>query len=390
VGSGSGRAPSAVSEEHQPEEGTMSTTSAPPADQRQTTPERDERLGEHARLAAVLRRPGVGATVAALLVFLYFSFSTTAFALPAGASTWIFTSSSFAIMAVVVALLMIGGEFDLSAGAMTGTTGLITGIMMSHWHLNVWVSVFTSLIVALCIGFLNGFLVMKTGLPSFIVTLGTFFVLRGVNLAVVKQIINQVSVVDFQSAKGYAAGNKLFGSYIKIDLGWLPWVNVPATGFLKIYAATWWALGVIIVATWILQRTRAGNWIFAVGGAQTSARQVGVPVFRTKVGLFMTTAFGAWIVGMLTLFKTTTAQSTTGVGAEFVYIICAVVGGCLLTGGYGSAIGAALGALIYGMVGQGIVYAGWDSDWLYSILGVMLLGAVLVNNFVKSRAERVR
>ena len=130
--------------------------------------------------------------------------------------------------------------------------------------------------------------------------------------------------------------------------------------------------------------------MFAVGGAQQASRQVGVPVFRTKVGLFMTTAFAAWIVGMLSLFKTTTAQSTTGVGQEFVYIICAVVGGCLLTGGYGSAIGAALGALIYGMVSQGIVYAGWDSDWLYSILGVMLLGAVLVNNWVKNRAERLR
>jgi simple sugar transport system permease protein len=367
----------------------MSTTEAPAPVEEQST-ERDERLGEHARLAAILRRPGVGATVAALLVFLYFSFTTTAFALPAGASTWVFTSSSFAIMAVVVALLMIGGEFDLSAGAMTGTTGLITGIMMSHWHINVWVAVFTSLAVALAIGFVNGLLVMKTGLPSFIVTLGTFFVLRGVNLAVVKQIIHQVSVVDFQSATGYASGNKLFGSYIQVHLGWLPWVNIPSTGILRIYAATWWALAVIILATWFLQRTKAGNWIFAVGGAQTSARQVGVPVFRTKVGLFMTTAFGAWIVGMLTLFKTTTAQSTTGVGQEFVYIICAVVGGCLLTGGYGSAVGAALGALIYGMVGQGIVYAGWDSDWLYAILGVMLLGAVLVNNWVKSRAERVR
>ena len=93
---------------------------------------------------------------------------------------------------------------------------------------------------------------------------------------------------------------------------------------------------------------------------------------------------------MLNLFKTTTAQSTTGVGQEFVYIICAVVGGCLLTGGYGSAVGAALGALIYGMVGQGIVYAGWDSDWLYAFLGVMLLGAVLVNNWVKTRAELMR
>src|SRR6478736_3764556 len=196
----------------------MSTTAAPsPVEQKETPPGRDERVGEHARLAAILRRPEVGAAVAALLVFVYFAFTTTAFALPAGASTWIFTSSSFAIMAVVVALLMIGGEFDLSAGAMTGTTGLITGIMMSHWHVNVWVSVLTSLVAALAIGFINGFLVMKTGLPSFIVTLGTFFVLRGVNLAVTKLIINQVSVVNFQNAVGYDAGAQLFGSYVKID-----------------------------------------------------------------------------------------------------------------------------------------------------------------------------
>src|SRR4051812_5872796 len=368
----------------------MSTTASAPPPVADPVPERDERVGQHARLAGILRRPEVGALVAAVLVFLYFAFSTTAFAQPSGSSTWIFESSGLAIMAVVVAMLMIGGEFDLSAGAMTGTTGLITGVMMSHWHINVWVSVLTSLAVALCLGFLNGVLVMKTGLPSFIVTLATFFVLRGVNLAGLKQIIHQVSVVDFQAAPGYEAGNKLFGSYLKIDLTWLPWVHIPATGYLRIYAATWWAIAVIIVATWILLRTRAGNWIFSVGGAQTSARQVGVPVFRTKVGLFMCTAFGAWIVGMLSLFKTTTAQSTTGVGQEFVYIICAVVGGCLLTGGYGSAVGAAFGALIYGMVHQGIIYHGWDSDWLFSILGVMLLGAVLVNNFVKSRAERLR
>lgn len=98
------------------------------------------------------------------------------------------------------------------------------------------------------------------------------------------------------------------------------------------------------IATWVLLRTKVGNWIFALGGAQHSARQVGVPVFRAKVGLFMTTAGAGWLVGMLTLFRTSTVQSNTGVGQEFIYIICAVVGGCLLTGGYGSAIGAAFGA----------------------------------------------
>ena len=104
----------------------------------------------------------------------------------------------------------------------------------------------------------------------------------------------------------------------------------------------------------------------------------------------MTTAGAGWLVGMLSLFNTSTVQATTGVGQEFIYIICAVVGGCLLTGGYGSVIGAAFGALIYGMTYQGIVYAGWDSNWLKAFLGVMLLGAVLLNLWVRKRAETPR
>ncbi len=363
-------------------------TTTVPAPEAPETPQ-DERVSSRAGTAKVLRRPEVGAAVAALAILIFFSLTTASFAQPSGASTWIFTASSFAIMATAVALLMIGGEFDLSAGAMIGATGLTTGIMMTEYGLNVWVSIGAALLLALVLGFLNGLIVMRTGLPSFIVTLGTFFVLRGVDLAVTKQLINQVSVTSFQRADGFTSGQQFFGSFVKIDLGWLPWVDT-GRQTLTVYAATFWAVGVVIVATWVLLRTRFGNWIFAVGGAQTSARQVGVPVFFTKVILFMTTAFAGWLVGMLSLFKTTTVQSTTGVGQEFIFIICAVVGGCLLTGGYGSAVGAALGALIYGMVSQGIVYEGWDSDWVYAFLGVMLLGAVVVNNWVKARAEALR
>ncbi len=365
---------------------TVTSPEAPEAPQQD---EHDERLSGSHRMARILRRPEVGAAVATVLIFLYFALTTDAFAQPSGASTWIFTSSAFAIMATAVALLMIGGEFDLSSGAMIGATGLTTGIMMTEYEMNVWVSIVAALVLALILGFINGLVVMRTGLPSFIVTLGTFFVLRGVDLAVTKQLINQVSVTSFQEADGYTSGQQLFGSFVKLDLGWLPWVD-EGKETLTVYAATFWALGVVAIATWVLLRTRFGNWIFAVGGAQTSARQVGVPVFRTKVILFMTTAAAGWLVGMLSLFKTTTVQSTTGVGQEFIFIICAVVGGCLLTGGYGSAVGAAFGALIYGMVSQGIVYAGWDSDWVYVFLGVMLLGAVVVNNWVKARAEAVR
>ena len=187
----------------------MSVAEAPP----ERPPEQvDERLAGSHRTARILRRPEVGALAGAVVVFAFFALTTDSFIKASGASTWILTSSTFGIMAVAVALLMIGGEFDLSAGAMWGTTGLTTGILMTEWGINVWLAILTSLVLAILIGVLNGVLVVRTGLPSFIVTLGTFFVLQGVNLAVTKLIINQVSVVNFQATDGYDAGAQIFGA----------------------------------------------------------------------------------------------------------------------------------------------------------------------------------
>jgi len=341
------------------------------------TAQPDERLATTGPVARLLKRPEIGALIAALVVFLFFALTTETFATPAGASTWLQTSSTIGIMAVAVSLLMIGGEFDLSAGVMTGFTGLTVGVLTTHWGLNIWVAILVALVLALAVGALNGFMVMRTGLPSFIVTLGTFFVLQGIDLALVKLIIGQVAIQGMSNVPFYDQPQKIFGSTFSV-------------GGATIHVSVIWWIVVTIIASWILMRTRAGNWIFAVGGAQGASRQVGVPVFRTKIGLFMTTAGAGWLVGMLVLFRTSTVQSNTGIGQEFIYIICAVVGGCLLTGGYGSAIGAALGALIYGMVNQGIPYSGWDSNWLKAVLGVMLLGACLINNWVRKRAENAR
>jgi simple sugar transport system permease protein len=342
-----------------------------------TTVDVDERLSTTGTLSKILRRPEVGAFVAAAIIFVFFSGYTAEFLSESGIGTWMNSSSRFGIMAVAVALLMIGGEFDLSAGAMTGTAGLMVGVLTTNYGLNVWVAVLVALVVALAVGAVNGILVMRTGLPSFIVTLGTFFVLQGLNLAVVKAIIGQVAIQGFRDVPGFGSIRPLFGTTFSIF------------GVTLAVSVIWW-IAVTALATWILMRTRAGNWIFAVGGADASARQVGVPLLKTKVGLFMTTAFAGWLVGMISLFQSSSVTSATGVGDEFIYIICAVVGGCLLTGGYGSAIGAALGALIYGMTEKGIVYANWDSDWLKAFLGVMLLGACLINNWVRKRAESTR
>ena len=337
----------------------------------------DERIATTSTLTRLMKRPEIGALVAAIVIFVFFAVTTDTFATPAGSSTWLRGASTIGIMAVAVAMLMIGGEFDLSAGAITGFTGLVVGILTTEYGVNIWVAILISLALAVGIGVANAVLVMKTGLPSFIVTLGTFFVLQGIDLAGTKALIGQVAIQGMANVPYYDQAKKIFGSALEV-------------GGMTIYASVFWWIGVALLATWVLLRTRAGNWVFAVGGAQQSARQIGVPVLKTKIGLFVTTAVAGWLVGMLLLFTTSTVQANTGVGQEFIYIICAVVGGCLLTGGYGSAIGAALGALIYGMVNQGIVYSGWDNNWLRAFLGVMLLGAVLLNEWVRKKAEASR
>jgi simple sugar transport system permease protein len=154
--------------------------------------------------------------------------------------------------------------------------------------------------------------------------------------------------------------------------------------------STIWWIALAFIATWVLQRTRYGNWIFAVGGDVNSARNVGVPSERVKISLFMVTAAAAWLVGMMGILRLRSSVASEGIGQEFVYIIAVVTGGTLLTGGYGSVVGACIGALIFGMARVGIVFAGWDTDWFYSFLGIMLLVAVLVNAFTRKRAEEVR
>ncbi len=369
----------------------MSTTTAPERTD-PPAPKGDERVSSSGRFTKVLRRPEIGAMAGALVIFLFFAIRTDSFFEPAGASTWIFNASTIGIMAVAVSLLMIGGEFDLSAGAMIGTTGLTTGILMTQYDLNVWLSILLSLVLALAIGALNGSLVMRTKLPSFIVTLGTFFVLQGVNLAVTKILIGKVSVTGLQDAAGYFDGKQIFGSFVNIDMG----VGAVAGGQRRQDHADALRRHVLVRRRDgggdlgaaanpggqldLRRRRRAGQ---RPPGRRPGLQDQGGPLHDHRLRRLA----GRHARGSS---RRRPCRAPPGWAQEFIFIICAVVGGCLLTGGYGSAIGAAFGALIYGMVQQGIPQAGWDNDWLYAFLGVMLLGAVLVNNWVKTRAESMR
>lgn len=341
---------------------TVATTSA------------DDRVVSRSRLAQIMGRPEVGALIGAIAIAVLFLAAAPAFRNLANIGTILYGSSTIGIMAVAVALLMIGGEFDLSAGVAVTTSGLAAAHTAWYFGLNVWTGVFVALVISLAIGAFNGWLLYKTGMPSFLVTLGTFFILQGVNLAVTRIVTGGVSSNSLNDMAGFNSAKAVFAS--TFDIGPVR-VNI---------TVIYWII-LTIIGSIVLLRTRYGNWIFASGGDAEAARAVGVPVVVTKVALFMAVGFCAWLLGMHLLFNFNNVQSGQGVGNEFIYIIAAVIGGCLLTGGFGSVVGATIGALIFGMTQLGISYAGWDVDWFKTFLGAMLILATLVNLYVKRKAD---
>ncbi|NWF26606.1 ABC transporter permease [Streptomyces sp. PKU-EA00015] len=351
----------------------MSAT-APPATPGRAPEGTDERLLRTSPLRRLMGRPELGSVVGAVAVFVFFSVFADSFLKASSFSTVLYAASTLGIMAVPVALLMIGGEFDLSAGVLVTTSALVSSMFSYQMTANVWVGVGVSLLVTLAVGAFNGFMLTRTKLPSFIITLGTFLMLTGLNLGFTKLISGTVSTKTIGDMEGFDSARKLFAS--ELTLGDVT---------LKVTILWWFAL--VAVATWILLRTRFGNWIFAVGGGADAARAVGVPVDRTRIGLYMGVAFAAWVSGQHLLFSFDVVQSGEGVGNELTYIIAAVIGGCLITGGYGSAVGSAVGAFIFGMTSKGIVYAEWNPDWFKFFLGAMLLLATLLNAWVRKRAE---
>ncbi|MET9620634.1 ABC transporter permease [Streptomyces sp. NPDC006464] len=337
----------------------------------------DERLLRTSRTAKLLARPELGSVVGAIAVFLFFSVVADGFLRASSLGTVFYAASTIGIMAVPVALLMIGGEFDLSAGVLVTTSALVSAMFSYQMTANVWVGVGVSLLVTLAVGAFNGFMLTRTRLPSFIITLGTFLMLTGLNLGFTKLISGTVSTKSIADMEGFPSARRLFASQWTV-------------GGVELKVTILWWLALVAVATWILLRTRSGNWIFAVGGGADAARAVGVPVFRTKIGLYLGVAFCAWVSGQHLLFSFDVVQSGEGVGNELIYIIAAVIGGCLITGGYGSAIGSAVGAFIFGMTSKGIVYAEWNPDWFKFFLGAMLLLATLLNAWIRRRVEAVK
>ena len=627
-----------------------------PSTKQAAAPAADERLAYRSIFQRLFIRPEIGAIIGVIGVWTFFWAVSLNFGTTGQTQNWLDTASTLGIMAVAVSMLMIGGEFDLSSGANTGAMGILFILLIKETGdlgglgLSIWIAVPLSFAVAMLIGWANGKMVERTALPSFIVTLATFFILRGLKLGLSKLLTGQISVTFTDEASGYGfwqqvfagewernghiwngrdwfyigllilgavvialsvcemhfvrrdtpsdAGLPIFGagiaglvagvawmhnsdgvganviaavilgvSVIVGLVGFATWryrpiesagrvhltasITTPLIGGLALFAATavasfaidsdnaetlffpftvqglravlmmlfsglslavlmfashralrenlttklvastitagaiagfafvvrqsaeavkfrtelfsvlllaalgvfaWsilgarfaerrnvdsaadrtgtrgliigivmllvavvlrhlfvtqaeldasvnpakfsvrmlWFFAFTAVMAWILARTRFGSWTFAVGGNAQASRQVGVPAARTKTQLFMIVSGAAWLVGMLLAFRLSSLQAGAGDGEEFEFIIAAVVGGTMLTGGYGTALGAAFGSAIMAMSLVGIQSARWNTDWRWVFLGVILLLAVIANRFIRDRAEGAR
>ncbi|MGN6769622.1 MAG: ABC transporter permease [Rhizobiaceae bacterium] len=352
----------------------------------------DERVRGN-RWTTLFTYPSSGALVGVVIVAILFYFiAAPAMFSPRGVMNWVEVSAQLAVVAVGASLLVIAGEFDLSIGSMIAFSGMVMALLIAFGGLPAWAAILIGFTAAVGIGFLIGAIRVITGLPSFIVSLAFLFILRGAAI-VTARLFNETTLIGgLQDYKNHDFVAFLFGGEILTGLfRWMSDIHVlaklptgqPVVSGLPMIVV--WALGLTAIASYILLYSRFGNWIFATGGDMNSARSAGIPVDRVRVLLFMFSAFCATVFATTQVFDFGSADASRGLLKEFEAIIAVVIGGALLSGGYGSVIGAILGAVIFGLVSQGFFYTGVDGDWFQIFLGAVLLGAVAFNTYTRKR-----
>ncbi|MBK4217532.1 ABC transporter permease [Paracoccus caeni] len=359
----------------------------------------DERIKAESFATRLMKRPELGAIGGVVLVTIFFliTASPAMFTLP-GIVNFLTPAAQLGLLGIAAAMLMIGGEFDLSIGSMVAFAGMIFGVLVVNMDLPLALAIPMTMALAAAMGALNGFIVLRTGLPSFIVTLAFLFILRGASLVGLKIFTN--GSTQLRGVREAVQGDWLaplfagdaFGGVFRwmAEMGWISKLRSGAPSVPGVPIEILWFIGFALLATYILLRTPWGNWIFATGGDKNAAQNSGVPVRRVKIALFMLTACAAALVAIITVIDSGSTDARRGFMKEFEAIITAVIGGCLLTGGYGSAIGAFFGAIIFGMVTIGLTYTTFDQDWFQVFLGGMLLLAVVFNNAIRKRVTGER
>jgi simple sugar transport system permease protein len=318
-------------------------------------------------IGGLVRRPEMGSFIGLIAVFAFFSFfGGVDFMSASGAASWLNVAAELGIVALPVGLLMIAGHLDLSVGTVIPASSMTVAIVSGHYGAPIAVGILAALGIGLAVGFINGFLVIRTDLPSFVVTLATLFAVAGLTLGLSIILAGSTSV----ALQTGPLTKQLLGQFVDG----------------KFEVTLFWWIGLIAVFGFILTCSRYGNWILALGGDKVSARNAGIPTDRLTIALYMGSGLCSAFVGLSQAILYNSAQVSAGQSFIFNSIIAVVIGGVMLTGGYGSVVGIVLGTLTFSIVNQGIYYTGFDANWASLIIGVLLLAAVLMNNTFRTMA----
>ena len=331
-------------------------------------------MGGNFSIGNLLRRPEAGAFLGLIAVLIFFGiFGGLNFLKIAGMSSWLNVAASLGIIAIPVGLLMIAGELDISVGAMVPAGAMLTAVIGGHYGLPIWWGIAATLAFGVVVGLVNGLMVVRTAVPSLIITLGSLFAVQGILLGLTVLVTKSTNV----ALKVEGPAKSLFGDFISFG-------GIFPPGQLQV-VVLWWILFTACYVFFV-HYSRFGNWIFAMGGDKVSARNAGIPTERMTILLFVLSAVSASFVGMCQAILFNSAQVSGGQSFIFNAIIAVVVGGVLLTGGFGSIIGIFFGTITFAIVNQGIYYTDFDRNWSSLIIGVLLLAAVLMNNTFRKMA----
>jgi simple sugar transport system permease protein len=324
-------------------------------------------LGLSATFGKLARRPESASLIGMIAVFVFFTIlGGELFLSDAGFGGWLSVASEIGIVALPIGILMIAGELDVSVGSIIPASSLTVAIISGFYGAPQVLGIVAALGVGLLVGFVNGYLVTRTTISSLIITIGTMFGVMGLTLGLTVMIAGStgVSVVPDDITKA------LLGQY----LGGMYQVTI-----------LWWVLFAAVLF-FVLHISPIGNWIFAVGGDAVSARNAGIPTTGLKIGLFMLSGFAAAFVGVSQVEVYQSAQVLAGQSFVFNSIMCVVIGGVLLTGGFGSIVGIVFGTITFAIVNQGIYFTGIDPNFGSVIIGALLLIAVLTNDVFRRMA----
>lgn len=341
-----------------------------------TTAERSEkRLSDRFKdfVLTATESPEIAAFITLLLVFLFFAFSAPNFLTAYALSNVLTFASIYGIVVVGVAFLMISGEFDLSVGSNMAVAGYIFLLSLLAGIPPV-VAMLLALGVSTLLGLVNGLIVVFTGIPSFIATLGTLLAYRGL-----------VRALGGGQVTSYTSESKpLLFTALNDSLTPLNQLFDPAGNFR---VSSLWFIGLVAIMSFVLMRTCHGNWTFAAGGNPGAALAQGVNVKRIKLINFVLSGFFAGLAGVILFAQRSSMNELIGEGLELNVVAAAVIGGVSLNGGTGTIIGAAVGIVILSMLEQGLVLMGVTNELFQGVVGAIIIISVIVNIYLKREQE---